>query len=87
MRAVGQKGLGDGGDMDWLIYDMNEELIDEIAPPLVTCSLTVRHHVDPIAMHDGLEAVSNRDTRPVHVGGLGAVRVYTRVQVRHTHDG
>ena len=26
MRAVGQKGLGNGTDMDWLIKDMHEEL-------------------------------------------------------------
>ena len=26
MRAVGQKGLGNGNDMDWLIKDMSEEL-------------------------------------------------------------
>ena len=26
MRAVGQKGLGENGEMDWLIKDMHEEL-------------------------------------------------------------
>ena len=26
MRAVGQKGLGNGSDMDWLVKDMHEEL-------------------------------------------------------------
>ena len=26
MRAVGRKGLGEGGEMDWLIKDMHEEL-------------------------------------------------------------
>lgn len=26
MRAVGQKGIGSGNDMDWLIYDIHEEL-------------------------------------------------------------